>query len=367
MAWLTVELVPAEALVLYRSAYPVDRNDGMLWGGRGASASLSAGLVVRAGPLTFALAPEAAWSRNRSFLLPDSMPMGWSRFADPWGVPGLDRYLRPGAAPLLQVGPGDSFVELQAGPERAGVSTERLWWGPARRYAPLFSGTAEGFPHARAEVGAVPLGTGEVTVQALAGRLEESEWFDADEGNDRRLLAAGQAAGRLGFEPGREVALAVARHQPWPGGDRGGAASMLGTFSFRAAFPDEGIEAYGELGRGDLFLNAQAGVSDTDHAQIYVLGFTRSDTTAAGLAWRVWGELTKQALELPQPVAGSADSAYAGPVILQGHTHRGQLLGSWIGPGSSAQVLGLDFPGSRGAWGVLAERVRRADAPYYLS
>lgn len=354
---------PVESVASYRSAYPEDRNDGLLWEGRGASASLSAGVVSRLGPLTVAVSPEVAWSRNRAFVLPDSTPVGWSPYADPWGAPGLDAYLRPGADPLWAVGPGDSYVELGAGPVRAGLSTERIWWGPARRYALLFSGTAAGFPHVYAETASpVALGSGGVSLHALAGRLDESEWFDADEGNDLRLLTAAQASWRLGFVPGLEVAVSAVRHEPW---ERDGGSRTSGTLSFRASFPDAGIEAYGEIGRGDLFVNGQAGASDTRHAQVYALGFTRSDTTASGRPWRVWGELTRQALELPQPASGPPDSAYVGAAALQGHTYRGQLLGAWIGPGSNAQIIGLDLPGERIAWGVFAERVRRDDDTFF--
>ena len=135
--------------------------------------------------------------------------------------------------------------------------------------------------------------------------------------------------------------------------------------SFRLFFPDEGIEAYGEVGRGELFTNGIRGVTDAGHAQIYTLGMTRSDISPGGVQWRFWGELTKQALELPQPAASGPALSLRSPTVPHGHTHRGQLLGSWIGPGSNAQIVGLDFPGDEGALGFFAERVRRDDDTYY--
>ncbi|MHB1193078.1 MAG: hypothetical protein ACYC6F_08515 [Longimicrobiales bacterium] len=355
--------LPVEVRGAWRSAYPEDRNDGALWAGRGLSATVTGGVDLRWDRFRVALAPEVAWSANRAFQLPDTTAPGWSPFADPWSVPGWDRFLRPGPRSRTEWSAGDSYAEATAGPVRAGLSWERLRWGPARRYPLLFSGTAPGFAHLYAETAReLPVGPGGVSLRTLAGRLEESAWFDADASNDRHRVLAAQAAWRLGFVPGLEVALSTVRHERAPGGVGG---SGLGTFSFRLAFPEEGIEAYGEIGRGDLFVNAIAGVSESAHAQVYTLGMTRTDISPGGTHWRFWGELTKQALELPQPTADAAALALRAPAVPQGHTHRGQLLGSWIGPGSNAQTVGLDFPGDEGSLGFFAERVRRDDDTYY--
>ena len=359
-------ILPTEVRATYRSAFPSDRNDGAPWAGRGLSAALLPGWQLRWDRFHLALAPALAWSQNRAFQVPDTVPPGWSAWADPWGVPGWDGYLRPGPGRVLEADLGDSFLEARWERGRAGASHERLWWGPARRYPLLFSGTGPGFPHLYGEVVVpVPRTPGEARITALAGRLTESPWFDADEGNDQRVLFAGQASWRLGFVPGLEAALSLVHHTPWSDGRTAGDGATLGTLSFRAAFPDEGVEAYGEVGRGALFVNPVEGVSETDHALVYTLGMTRTDTTASGTPWRFWGEITKQALELPQP-AGDPGHAYATtPSPLQGHTHRGRPLGSYIGPGSNAQAVGVDYPGGSVAWGIFAERIRRDDDTYY--
>lgn len=363
----SLRATPVEVRAGWRSAYPADRHDGMLWSGRGLSGSASGGLDARWRWIRVVVAPEVAWSANRPFAVPDTLTPGWSPYADPWNTPGLDRYLRPGERAVRWWGWGDSWVEGTVGPARLGLSTERLWWGPARRYPLLFSGTAGGFAHLYAETdGEVALGPGGVTLRLLGGRLRESGWFDADAGNDRHLVAAGQAAWRVGFVPGLEVALSAVRHAP---PDAGGGADLPGstlrTFAFRLAFPDEGMEAYGEVGWGELFTNGIRGVTDPEHAQVYTLGMTRSDISAGGLHWRFWGELTKQSLELPQPGASGVALALRTPALPHGHTNRGQLLGSWIGPGSNAQAVGVDFPGDAGSLGFFAERVRRDDDTYY--
>lgn len=140
----------------------------------------------------------------------------------------------------------------------------------------------------------------------------------------------------------------------------------MGTFSVRFGLPDDGFEAYAEIGRGEGFLNPVLGVSDTRLSLIYVLGFARTDTTSSGGRWRVSGELVKQAMELPQPDAPTPKpTKYAPRRTGHGHTHRGQLLGTWIGPGSNAQFLAVDWLRSAHTIGFFAERARRDDDTYF--
>jgi hypothetical protein len=51
--------------------------------------------------------------------------------------------------------------------------------------------------------------------------------------------------------------------------------------------------------------------------------------------------------------------------VRQGYTHRGQLLGAWIGPGGDSQYLGVDLFSPNGSSGLFLERVRRNDAVFY--
>jgi hypothetical protein len=249
----------------------------------------------------------------------------------------------------------------------------------------LFSGTSGGFPHAYAETSR-PLQTalGGFTGRLLWGQLRESRWWDADPGNNRTLLGAFQLGWRIDFVPGLELAYSVVRHEPSADGglklgqvaqlltgdpdgeDPSRRGTPMGTFSVRFGFPDDGFEAYAEIGRGEGFLNPVLGVSDTRLSLIYVLGFARTDTTSSGGRWRVSGELVKQAMELPQPDAPTPDpTTYALRQTGHGHTHRGQLLGTWIGPGSNAQYVAVDWLRPTHTFGFFAERARRDDDTYF--
>ena len=378
-------LLPLRSTGSYRSAYPADRNNGVQWAGRGGSSSLSGGLRLQRGRFTLSVEPEIAWAQNLGFALPDTTTPGLSRFSYPWGNRGLDRFMRPGSGRSLEFDLGGSFLEVAAGPVSAGVSSEALWWGPARRYPLLFSGTSGGFPHAYAETSR-PLETalGGFTGRLLWGQLQESRWYDADPGNNRTLLGAFQLVWRIDFIPGLELAYSVVRHEPLPDGDlnMGQLGQLLtgdpdgedparrgtpmGTFSVRFSFPEEGFEAYAEIGRGEGFLNPDPDVSDTRLSLIYIMGFARTDTTSSGGRWRVSGELVKQAMELPQPLAPTPDATtYSPPRTRHGHTYRGQLLGAWIGPGSNAQYVAVDWLRESHTFGLFAERARRDDDTYF--
>lgn len=376
-------LLDASLLGAYRSAYPVDRNNGGVWTGRGVSGSVSFGALFRSAHFTLAVEPEVSWAQNRYVRLPDTVALGISRWAYPYAYGKLDWYMRPGPDPLMSVEPGSSFAEVTVGRVRAGVSTERLWWGPARRYPLLFSGTAAGFPHAYAgTVGDVDTPLGAFGGEVLWGRLQESKWFDADPRNDLSLLGAFQLRWRSDFVPGLELSYAVVRHEPMPDrafeagqlaqlftGDPTGEAAEhrgtpMGTLSIRFAYPEAGFEAYAQAGRGEGFLVPEPGVSQTRAHQIYLLGMTRTDTLASGRRWRFAAEVMKQTLELPQPRASATDGVPTGPAW-KGHTHQGQALGPYTGPASNAQYLSLDLMGEGSLIGVFAERVRRDDDTYF--
>ena len=137
----------------------------------------------------------------------------------------------------------------------------------------------------------------------------------------------------------------------------------MGSLGLRFAYPDEGFEAYAEIGRGDYLLVPEPGVSDGRHSLIYIMGFSRTVARASGNAWRITGEVLKQSLELPQP--GPDPATPPRTFVAQGHTNQGQVLGAYVGPGSNAQYVTLDHLGEGFSWGVFAERVRRNDDTYF--
>lgn len=375
--------VPVRLTLRENGAYPNDRNDGALWAGRGIAAALTSGALVRWGTVSAAFVPRLILQENRNVEIVDVVrPAGHSPWIYPWHPGKIDWPQRFGDRAFWTFDPGQSHLRLDTRGVAAGLSTENLWWGPALRNPLLLSNTAPGFPH-------LFLGTsrpvesriGEVEGQVIWGRLSESPYFDGDVRNGHRLLAGFVVnlqprwlpglylgAARLtvttvppdGLSPGDYLFGPVRRvpADPLGGGDTP-AYELVSLFG-RWAFPEAGFEAYGEWARPGL----RDVLWEPDLGQAYVLGFQK--VAVLGPRWiRVYGELAHLTGSPTLPRDGGGVSFYTHPGVPQGHTHRGQLLGAAIGPGSDAQILGADLFFDWGRIGVFGERVRRDDDAYY--
>jgi hypothetical protein len=136
-------------------------------------------------------------------------------------------------------------------------------------------------------------------------------------------------------------------------------ASVFG----RWVFPEVGLELYGEWAREDHNWSWWSTLREPDRSQAWQLGLQKVFRAGARLV-RVGVELTDL-----QELVGLASSTglpvyyvHAGDL---GYTNRGQLLGSWLGPGGDGQTIALDVFHRGGRLGGWLERVRRNDAWYW--
>lgn len=136
---------------------------------------------------------------------------------------------------------------------------------------------------------------------------------------------------------------------------------LLSLFA-RWALVESGFEAYVEWARNDHAWNARDLLLEPEHSQAYTLGF-QSVAAVSPERWIVLrGELTH--LEAPPTFQlRPRGTYYTHGVVTQGYTHRGQIIGAGIGPGSNMQSLGIAY---YAPWGVasmaVARRVRDNDA-----
>ncbi|MGE3820246.1 MAG: hypothetical protein AB7I30_12570, partial [Isosphaeraceae bacterium] len=239
----------------YRSAYPVDRNNGAVWEGRGVSGGASGGFRWSGGPLEVVVGPTVSFQANRSFAIAPSQ--------DPLQYPfhAVDLPQRLGTASFWTIDPGQTAAELAIGRVGAAISWEDLWWGPARRYPLLLSNTGPGSPHVL--VGArrpLAIGIGTVRVQGLAARLDASRFFaPADQG--ARLMTGLFAEFYPSIAPGLGFGFAALDHTLWSaapsraawtfGFSSDGVEADDALLSLTASWtmPESGLELYGEFGR----------------------------------------------------------------------------------------------------------------------
>jgi hypothetical protein len=391
----TASLQPAAWVdMVFNSGYPHGNQTGALWPGRGIQTLWTAGISLRAGPLRVGLHPQVAWHQNSSFPIvpyPDSTA---SEYAYPWwrgrDRPRIDWPQRFGAESFWTVAPGQSYVSLEGYGVRGGLSTENIWWGPAQRQSIMAGNEAEGFPH-------VFLGTrdgwsgraGRLDVQSIWGLLTESDYYEDDPANDHRLLTSVAFAWQPPGPRGLSIGLARIFYQTWnadsigvgdlipflesplkddqvteenPGGDD--VMDQIVALYARYAIPGTGFEVYGELARNDHAQNLKDLLGEPDHTRAYTLGFQKVGKLGADIGYRARGEMT--ALGVTRTfLHRSAGPYYAHGVVPAGYTHRGQLLGAGIGPGSDAQYLGFDIYTPRGRHGVHVQRVRYDDDAFY--
>jgi hypothetical protein len=212
------------------------------------------------------------------------------------------------------------------------------------------------------------------------GRLDESAYFDADAADDLRMLAGVFVEFQPYILPGLTLGLSGLQHNAWS--DAARLAFNLFTFPFTKAevsegngllsvtaewaLPESGFAVYSEWAREDYWLNLEDVLTEPDHSQGYTIGFEKV-YRREGTDVRFTYELAHLGMAAPEQTGRSFSGArfYVHGVLEQGHTHRGQLLGAWIGPGSDAQHLSFSLERERRAMGMYAERVRRDEDTYY--
>ena len=378
---LELAMLPAHLQASWSQGYPIDRNNGALWGGRGIAAAVTAGVELRIGVLTAAVSPTATFQENQSFeLKPVDLP-GYTRLINAAHPQTIDWPQRFGVNSYATIDPGQSYVRVDTRPVSLGISHENIWIGPSLRTPLLLSNTAGGFPHAFVTLNPIGSPIGRIGIDALWGRLDESNYFDGDPSNDHRLLSGItvelQPRGAPGLfigasrlytstMRGRDVVELLARPYGLSGDDQ---LRQLEDNALFAAFvryvlPSVGAEVWAEWGHENGFADLWDIVSEPDQTQAYVIGFQKL-TPVRGRTLAVYAELAH--LESPLPLRGGrgAVTFYTHGSIRQGHTHKGQMLGAWIGPGSDAQTIALDWIGQRSSTGFYIERAR-FDTDAYL-
>lgn len=374
---VSAQLLPVRVRATNNSAYPVDINNGALWAGYGLSSALSLGATFRAGPLSAGIYPTVAHHQNGSYRTAPVSGTVHSPFT--YGNRTIDWVQRFGPDPFTVVDPGQSYVRLDAYGAALGVSTENMWLGPAQRMPLMMGSSAAGFAHVFLGTSRpVDIRIGSLEVQAFWGELQESDYFDGPGDNDERQIAGLSAV----FEPAFARGLFLGGNRIYlaqlddadlvdvilgPYTDvRENAVyddQMLSLFA-RWVLPDAGFEVYGEWAREDHWADFTDLLLEPDHSQVYMAGFMKTGTLGpAALRW--FGEFAHLQAAMPLRAGRGVVTFYTHSRLTQGYTHRGQLLGAWIGPGSDAQVIGVERVEGRRTSMLMIERVRYDNDAFY--
>jgi hypothetical protein len=353
-----------EVRVVGNSALPLSMNDGPLHAGRGLNGMVTAGVDIRFGGARLLLAPQLVAEQNLPFQV-IQYPQGPTLTRSIWANPfhpepeSIDLPLRFGEGSHLRMDAGQSSLMVPAGHLEVGITTENLWWGPGIRNAIVLSNNAGGFPHVVVRSDRPLAGRmGSLDFDVIAGRLHESPYFDLDAGNDSRSAIGAAVA----WHPPVTTALwlGAARLRIGSGGEHDQMTSVFG----RWLFPTAGFETYAEWARFQDPTSIRDFLEYPSHTQGYTLGLQWARPLASGRTFRLQAEasyLEPSASLRVRPVLTS----YTSSAVPQGFTHRGEVLGASIGPGSSSQWLAADVFAASWRLGLFTERIRYDNGTLY--
>lgn len=390
---LQLDWVAPSARATYNSAIPYGFNDGAAWAGRGLTTELRAGVALRYGPLSARIAPTFFRAENDAFDLAAD-PRGEVSFPHPLFAATIDLPQRFGSGAYQRLDPGQSGVRLDLAGLAAGVSTANQVWGPATDHPIILGNHAAGFPHLF--VGTthpVDLWVGRVHGRMIWGELTQSDYSTVTHPDSvRRLASGGVATFSPRGVPGLEIGATRFFHTPWTReisadlllkpldgflkknlADRDTVGddtkqdfdNQLASVFARWVFPGSGFEVYGEYGRDDHNWNKRDLVLVPDHMSAYLLGFSRVWERSAEQWVVLRGELLNSRRSHLHRVRDQAPFGVHA-WTRQGHTQRGQMLGSAAEFGGAGSVLALERYNRRGRLGVSWDRWQRGDNVAYF-
>jgi hypothetical protein len=374
-----VRLLAPGAQVVYNSGFPLSINDGLLWAGRGLSTAVRGGVAARVGgrwaSVALRLEPQVAWMQNQRVSIAPNGLTGPARFADALEPLFIDAPQRFGDRAFGRASLGQSTLQVEAVGLAGGLSTANQWFGPTLA-DPLILGTnAPGFLHAFfGTARPLRLGIGTVHARIQAGRLGQSRYSTVPADSARRLATAVAAVVTVRGVPGLELGGSRFFHGPYPannafgpqvrrltqtffvvGGDapdrvqQNQLASVWGRWAFA------GGEVWGEYMRNDAASDARDYWQEPDHNSGFALGGRRVWGGPARLSAVRFETLNTRITAINR--LRQQTRPYQHGTTRQGHTERGEVLGSASGQGGLATTLGYDRYDGGGRW--TAEAARR--------
>ncbi len=378
-----VWLLPAMVQASHNSAFAWGMNDGAAWQGRGVTTIATLGFGARWRWLSLRVEPMWFSTQNRAFALLGDTARGENPFVDQQRPGIIDLPQRFGRARYARTDPGQSELRADVGLFTAGLSTMNEFWGPGVRQSLLMGSNSAGFPHlflGSSHALRTPLGR--LSGRVIYGKLSQSDQSPASPNRSRfgsAITASWQPPGGSGFEFGASRFY----HRSWPDGglklndlraplgslfgdaqfSSGSTAdNQLATLFMRWRAEDDGFELFGEFGRNDRSADARDLTVEPEHNSAWLLGFVKTFQSRNDGLWMVRSEFVNGRITELQSIGRGQATFYEHAPITQGHTERGQLLGSYLLERAGGLELSVDRWSPRGRRGLsLMYRAMPAD------
>ena len=360
--------------VVFNSSFPYGTNDGVVWAGKGLTGALQPGIAAWWGPVSLTVSPIAFQSRNDAFDLKETGLSGPLKFADPGNPLFIDKPQRFGDGGYGRVDLGESTLRIETSGITLGASTATQQWGPAVQFPLMMGANAPGFSHVfLGSAKPFSAGIGLLHARAIWGWLEESDYTERS-GAAKSRFGTGIV---LSFSPrgttGLELGVSRFFHLPWRaggpnsddllrifgpsssqenalgvGGNRLGENQLVSVFG-RWTFQASGVEVYFEYARDDFWDSFTDLMGEPEHDAGYVLGFQKAWEPDVGRVMRFTAEVLNARKGQIRELRFQSN-LYWHDGVNQGHTNRGQILGSPAAYGGSGFMLAMDSYSSWGRW-----------------
>lgn len=343
--------------------------DGSAWSGRGVNARASATLLMERGPWRVRLAPLGWIAQNAAFdLVPTAGAYPWQ---DPAVPAGIDLPQRFGEDAVARLDPGESALEFRTRRARIALTSAAAFIGPGIDHSLILQGNGGGIP--RLEVGTpggVRTRLGTFAGQVAWGRAPHTAWA-----NDRRTgaLFTSWIVGtwRPRFVERLEVGMVRLTHRDWdrmslrellvPFGSVYSAAggryetaydNQLASVFAHLRVPEAGLEIFGEFGKNDRSAGWRDQVQEPEKSAAWLLGAQRAWRRPDGSLWSVSATAVSGSVPGISSIVGLAEF-YEHSRLTQGHTLRGQLLGTPLLQREGGAEVRLDRYDARGRTGIV--------------
>jgi hypothetical protein len=384
----------------FTSKYSFGINNGAMIPARGMQTLVSGGFFYKIGKLSLQVQPELVVAQNKDFLGFPVEHRSTVLYYYEW-MNRIDAPERFGQRTYTSLHPGQSSLRYNVNGVSFGLSSENLWWGPAKRNSLMLSNNAPGFWHLTANT-QKPFQTtvGAFEGQLIAGYLENSQYqpphsdyvwqqttvYQPKRDRDGRYLSGLILSYQPNWVPGLFLGFSSVSQMyfndmegfsdwlPVFNGEKGSRSVVnprrdkryqMSSGFFRWMSPKGHFEFYGEFGTkgNDRVLEEFLTVPELNRA--FTFGFVNYQRLKKDGYLQVAMEITQTGQTVRETIR-NVDSWYVHHHVRHGYTHRGQVLGAGNGPGSNVIFAEVSWIKDFNRIGLQFERIVYNNDFYYF-
>ncbi|KEO73475.1 hypothetical protein EL17_11250 [Anditalea andensis] len=395
-----VMMMPISVRTQYNSNYAYGSNDGPMIPNRGLQTHFSMGLYVEYGKFSVQFQPDFIQAQNKQYqgFPEEHWGSTWLEYYEYLNM--IDRPERFGTGSYTNFYLGQSSIRYSTEHISVGISSESLWWGPAKRNSLLMSNNAPGFLHltlnTRKPIES-PIGSFEG--QLIAGRLDASGFpppnhlhsvqyqmlHHPKRDKDWRYLAGVV----LSYQPKWVQGLSLGyssvsqmyhndmttfgdylpifngnKRNPAVSSGADNVRNQLSSGFFRWVMPNGHFEFYGEYGSNGNSKRFREFIVNPDENRAYTLGFVNLIPLKDKQFLQVHMEMTHTGQTVRRGIR-NMNSWYTHSHVRHGYTHQGQVIGAGIGSGSNVLFGEISWVREFNRLGFQLERIENNNDFYY--